>query len=66
MENKFKMDIETYENSMLRNIYIYCKDNIFQKARFMCGVAHRKSIIEKINANKDQYEININWKILGI
>jgi hypothetical protein len=65
MENKFKMDIETYENSMLRNIYKYCKDNIFQKAIFMCGVAHRKSIIEKINANKDQYEININWKILG-
>ncbi|SIS63776.1 hypothetical protein [Chryseobacterium gambrini] len=41
--------INAYENSMLRNIYSYCKKTEFNKAIFMCGIAHRKSIIEKID-----------------
>jgi len=57
-------DIDAYENSMLRNIYSYCKTNKFNTAIFMCGVAHRKSILEKIESFKTYEEIDLNWKIL--
>ena len=58
-------DIDAYENSMIRNIYSYCKTNKFNKAIFMCGVAHRKSIIEKIEKLKAQEEIVLSWIIFG-
>ena len=56
-------NIDTYENSMIRNIYSYCKNNQFNKAIFMCGVAHRKSIIKKINKCNTEEGINLNWTI---
>ncbi|MBD3615369.1 MAG: hypothetical protein HUJ22_02265 [Gracilimonas sp.] len=58
-------DIDTYENSMIRNIYSYCKTSKFNTAIFMCGVAHRKSIIEKIEKFKAQEEIDLSWIIFG-
>jgi len=58
-------DIDTYENSMLGNIYSYCKTNKFNTAIFMCGVAHRKSIIEKIEKFNVQEEIDLSWAIFG-
>jgi len=58
-------DIDTYENSMIRNIYSYCKTNKFNTAIFMCGVAHRKSTIEKIEKFKAQEEIDLSWIIFG-
>ena len=57
--------IDTYENSMLRNIYAYCKDNLFNKAVFMCGSAHRKSIIEKIEKYKVVENLKLNWTFYG-
>ena len=58
-------DIDEYENSMIRNIYSYCKTNTFNTAVFMCGVAHRKSIIEKIEKRKAQEDIDLSWTIFG-
>jgi len=58
-------DIDAYENSMIRNIYSYCKTNKFNTAIFMCGVAHRKSIIEKIKEFKAQKEMDLSWAIFG-
>ena len=55
--------IDTYENSMMHNIYSYCRNTQFNTAIFMCGVAHRKSIIEKIDDFNAQEEINLNWII---
>jgi len=55
-------DIDAYENSMIRNIYSYCKINQFITAIFLCGVAHRKSIIEKIE-KYDVQEVNPSWII---
>jgi hypothetical protein len=48
VETIANLENDTYENSMIRNIYNYCQKNVFHSAIFMCGVAHRKSIIEKI------------------
>ena len=58
-------DIDHYENSMLRNIYKYCIESDFKEAVFMCGVAHRKSIIKKIENNKTINGTQINWKVWG-
>jgi hypothetical protein len=65
VEKVVKEDIDAYENSMLRNINSYCKNKKFIKAIFMCGVAHRKSIIEKIEKYKVQEETNVSWTIFG-
>ena len=61
-----KADIEAYENPMIRNIYSYCKKNDFSSAIFMCGVAHRKSIIEKIEKSKTEEQVNLTWTIFEI
>ena len=58
-------NIDAYENSMLRNIYAYSKENLFDKAIFMCGSAHRKSIIEKIEKYKTQENMKLDWTFYG-
>lgn len=55
------INIDAYENSMMRNIYSYCKSNQFNKAIFMCGDAHRKSILEKMENYNSQETIKLNW-----
>ena len=57
-------DIDRCENSMIKNIYSYCRNNQFDKAIFMCGSAHRKSIIEKVKTINTQEEIKLNWLLL--
>lgn len=61
MDQAVKADIDAYENPMIRNIYSYCNNNHFSSAIFMCGAAHRKSIIEKIDKLKTQEQVNLNW-----
>ena len=58
-----KEDIDAYENPMIRNIYSYCNNHHFSSAIFMCGVAHRKSIIEKIEKYNTEEEINLSWTV---
>jgi hypothetical protein len=58
-----KEDIEAYENPMIQNIYSYCKSHQFKTAIFMCGAAHRKSIIEKIDRSKTEEQVNLTWTI---
>lgn len=62
LQQKVKANIDAYENSMLRNIYSFCKEKSFVIAVFMCGVAHRKSIIEKIEEFEKNETIQLNWK----
>lgn len=62
---KVDESIDAYENSMIRNIYSYSKDNSFNTAIFMCGVAHRKSIIEKIEKKGTQESLKLNWAFYG-
>lgn len=61
-----KADIEAYETPMIRNIYSYCSNNHFSSAIFMCGIAHRKSIIEKIEkskTDKTEDQVSLAWTI---
>lgn len=65
LSKAFNEDIDAYENSMIRNIYSYCKKHHFETAMFMCGVAHRKSITRKIVKCNGQEEIKLKWTIFG-
>jgi len=56
-------EINTYENTMMQNIYSYCTINPFGKAVFMCGSAHRKSLIKKIKDFKDKENMDLNWAV---
>jgi len=58
-------DIDAYENAMIRNIYSYCRTNQFKKAVFMCGSAHRQSIIEKIRNFNGKEKMDVNWVVYG-
>lgn len=61
MQRMAEDDICLYEDTMVRNIYSYCKENLFNTAIFMCGVAHRKSLINKIADYNARKGINLNW-----
>jgi len=63
IEIEFNNQINTYENSMLLNIVKFCENNHFENAVFMCSVAHRKSMIQKIISDYNQGKIN--WKVYG-
>lgn len=57
--------IESYENSMIQNILTYSKENHYVNAVFLCGVAHRSSIINKIKSLNCKEETNLKWIIYG-
>jgi hypothetical protein len=59
-------NIEAYENSMIHNIYSYSKNHKCNSAIFMCGVAHKKSILEKIENHKIKEQLNLNWIVFEI
>ncbi len=61
IEIEFNDSMDKYENSMLNNIYSFSKNNSFNTAIFMCGVAHRKSIIDKTELFQKSEEIKLNW-----
>jgi hypothetical protein len=65
MDKVVNAAIEAYEISMIKNIYSYCLDNHFNRAIFMCGAAHRKSIIEKTDKSNNEEQINVSWSIYG-
>lgn len=65
LEFLVKKGIDEYENSMMRNIHSYCSNNQFNNAVFMCGVAHRKSIISKIEQFNTIGDRKLNWKVYG-
>lgn len=65
LDKDAKASIEAYENSMIRNIYDYSRNNKFSSAIFMCGAAHRKSIIEKIEKANNEEQLNLAWTVFG-
>ncbi len=58
---KANESIDAYEHSMLRNIYSFCKEKSFDKAIFMCGAGHRKTITQKIVEYEAKENIKLNW-----
>ena len=65
LDKEVKADIGAYENSMIRNIHAYSRNNPFTRAIFMCGAAHRKAIIERIKKSETEKQPNLTWTIFG-
>ena len=57
--------IDHRENEMLRNIYNYSKENMYNQAVFLIGSRHRKSIMPKIIAYEKLSEIKLTWTMYG-
>jgi hypothetical protein len=49
------------ENEMMRNISKYCGKNSFERAVFLVGAAHRKSIIEKSRGMFCASGLEVQW-----
>lgn len=62
IEEIFNSEINLYEESMIKNIYSYCDKHEFVSAIFMCGVAHRESIIEKLKGLQSEGDLRIKWE----
>ncbi len=62
---EFDKGIDEYENSMLKNIYSYCENNSFERAVFMCGSAHRESLIKKFDEFNSNPKVKIDWVFYG-
>jgi hypothetical protein len=61
LHQKVNVSLDEYENSILRNIYLFCKEKSFKNAIFMCGAAHRKTISQKIVEYKAKENLKLNW-----
>lgn len=53
------------EDEMIKNILKYSKENNYNNAVFIFGVAHKESILQKLRNYKDEYKLKIDWKLYG-
>ena len=61
----YNAKLEEYENSMIKNIYSYSKSHIFENGVYMCGSAHRESLIKKFELFESKEKLGINWQVYG-
>lgn len=61
----YDASLDDYENSMIQNIYSYCKSNSFEKGVYMCGSAHRESLIQKFELFGSKEKLGIKWEVYG-
>jgi hypothetical protein len=54
------------ENEMLQNIHTYSNEHTYDKAVFLLGAGHRKSIINKIQNSKMNAASELNWSIYKV
>ena len=60
--NSWKLIADNRDNEMLKNIYNYSKNHSYNKAIFIVGADHKKSIIDKIKECDINETIKLNWK----
>jgi len=53
--------VDTYENEIIKNIYRYSVQNKYKKALMFIGVAHRKSIMKKLQEIDKKENLKLNW-----
>jgi len=57
----FHEEHDNRENEMLKNIYEYSKGLSYERAIFMIGAGHRKSIIQKVLGLKGKERPELTW-----
>jgi hypothetical protein len=63
LSKQVEEEIDAYEQSMLDNIDSYCSRNAFAVAVFLCGVAHRRSIVQKVETQKAGSGSGLVWRV---
>jgi len=53
------------ENEMVNNIFLYSKENDYNNAVFIFGIAHKKSILQNLEDYENKYKLGLNWKLYG-
>ncbi len=53
------------DEEMIDNIYKYGEQNAFQKAIFLIGAGHRRSIKKKLDKIEPRYDVEIKWHFLA-
>lgn len=53
------------ENEIIKNIYNYSKDTLYNKAVLLIGAGHRKTIFEKIKKHESENYVKLNWTLYG-
>jgi len=59
--NSWKLITDNRDDEMIKNIYNYSQNHNYNKAIFITGADHRKSILNKINDYKSKETIKIDW-----
>jgi len=65
---QYKSDGELQDKraiAMLQNIYDYSKKHRYDKALFICGAEHRKSMMQKIQEYEKKGQFKLNWTFYG-
>jgi len=60
--NSWKLITDNRDNEMIKNIYNYSQNHNYNKAIFITGADHRKSILDKIKDYNLKETIKINWR----
>jgi hypothetical protein len=53
--------IQSREVEMVRNIYEYCRDNVFDTGVFLVGAAHKAAIVEEVKRYANTEADLIDW-----
>ncbi len=64
LSNQYKLEMNLHdrrEDKMLKNIYDYSKQYPYERALFICGAEHRKSLIEKALKCEWYEKVKLNW-----
>jgi len=66
LNREYKSERELHnkrEHEMLQNIYNYSLQYTYEKAIFICGVDHRKSIVQKIPFFNEMESTRLKWTV---
>jgi hypothetical protein len=55
--------IQRRETEMVRNIYEYCRENVFDTGVFLVGAAHRSGILKAIEKHAGAEADLVHWKL---
>ncbi|RZL32328.1 MAG: hypothetical protein EOP00_34060 [Pedobacter sp.] len=61
----FYEEQDVREHAIIKNIYNYSKQKPYNQGLLLIGSGHRKTILEKIQTYKTQYDLKLNWTPYG-
>jgi hypothetical protein len=63
--NQWEIINKIREDEIVKNVFKYSKENDYDDAVLIFGVAHKKSILQNIRNYSNEYNLKMNWKLYG-